>query len=286
MKLKEVLDKTVQFFKAKNIDTPRLDTEILLTEALGFKNRVDLYLKFEQPLKDEELNRSREFVKRRVQGEPVAYFIGKKDFYGFTFQVNDSVLIPRPETELLVEEALKWAKENELENPKILDLGTGSGCIGLSMLKKLPEATLVAVDMSAEALATAKRNAEALEVSDRAEFVQSDSLKLDFPKESFDLILSNPPYIAENDPDVQLEVKMFEPNEALFAEENGLYALKSWSQRSVQWMKPKSFLGFEMGYTQGPAMKEHFEALKSFDKVRIIKDLSGLDRHIIGEKNG
>ena len=104
MKLKEVLDRTVQFFKDKNIDTPRLDTEILLTEALGYKNRVDLYLKFDQPLSEAELNRSRDYVRRRSQGEPVAYIIGKKDFYGFSFQVSPAALIPRPETELLVEE--------------------------------------------------------------------------------------------------------------------------------------------------------------------------------------
>jgi release factor glutamine methyltransferase len=286
MKLKEVLDKTVQFFKDKKIDTPRLDTEILLTEALGYKNRVDLYLKYETPLKEEELNKSREFVKRRVQGEPVAYIIGKKDFYGFTFHVNDSVLIPRPETELLVEEAQKWAEKKNLETCKILDLGTGSGCIGLSLLKKLPQATLVAVDMSADALNIAKKNAESLGLTNRVEFICSDAGKLDFPKETFDLILANPHYIAENDPDVQLEVKMFEPSEALFSEENGLFALKSWSAKATSWLKPAGFMGFEMGYTQGPVMKEHFTNLNVFAKVKIVKDLAQLDRHIIGEKNG
>jgi release factor glutamine methyltransferase len=286
MKLKEVLDRTVQFFKDKNIETPRLDTEILLTEALGYKNRVDLYLKFDQPLKDEELSRSREFVRRRSQGEPVAYIIGKKDFYGFTFHVNDSVLIPRPETELLVEEAINWAKKNQVENPKVLDMGCGSGCIGISFLKKVPGAQLIAVDKSAEALEVAKQNATLLEVDGRAEFILSDSMDLKFDPSTFDIILANPPYIAEDDPDVQAEVKAYEPEIALFAQESGFQALKGWSSNAKGWLKAKSLMGFEMGATQGPQMKKTFEGLQVFSKVFILKDLAALDRHIIGEKNG
>jgi len=286
MKLKEVLDRTVQFFKDKNIETPRLDTEILLTEALGYKNRVDLYLKFDQPLKDEELARSREFVRRRVQGEPVAYIIGKKEFFGFTFHVNDNVLIPRPETELLVEDALKWLKQNKIENPEVLDLGCGSGCIGISVLKDVPGATLTAVDMSPEAIEVAKQNAHDLGVEDRAEFVLSDSMKLKFDPETFDLILANPPYIGEDDPDIQAEVKAFEPPMALFAADSGYKALMDWSAHAGGWLKKKAFMGFEMGATQGPKMKDHFTSLKVFDQIRIVKDLASLDRHVVGEKNG
>ena len=286
MKLKEVLDRTVQFFKDKKIETPRLDTEILLTEALGFKNRVDLYLKFEQPLKDEELNKSRDFVRRRVQGEPVAYIIGKKEFFGHTFQVNETVLIPRPETEILVETVIHWLQKNAFEKPRILDLGTGSGCIGLSLLKKFPEATLVAVDKSIEAVETARANAENLKIAERAEWIVSDVLNLNFDSRSFDVIVANPPYIAEDDSQVQLEVKMFEPHEALFSEDDGFFALKKWSEKSVSWLKPRSLLGFEMGAGQGPVLKEHFTSLKIFDTVKVIKDLAGFDRHIIGEKNG
>ncbi len=286
MNVKEVLDRTVQFFKDKKIETPRLDTEILLTEALGYKNRVDLYLKFDQPMKEDELNRSRDFVRRRAQGEPVAYIIGKKDFYGFTFKVNDAVLIPRPETELLVEAAMEWLKQNQIENPKVLDMGCGSGCIGISFLKKVPGAQLIAVDKSPEALEVAKQNAKSLEVDDRAEFILSDSMDLKFDNETFDVILANPPYIAENDPDVQLEVKAFEPAMALFADDNGYQALTGWAKKSVPWLKAKSFMGFEMGMTQGARMKETFESFKTFNKVQIVKDLASLDRHIIGEKNG
>jgi release factor glutamine methyltransferase len=286
MKLKEVLDRTVQFFKDKNIDTPRLDTEILLTEALGYKNRVDLYLKFDQPLSETELNRSRDFVRRRALGEPVAYIIGKKDFYGYTFLVSPAVLIPRPETEILVEEALLWLMNSGIENPRVLDLGCGSGCIGFSILKKVPNASLVSVDKSAEALEIAKMNAEQLQVAERVEFICKDATELEFPGGSFDLILANPPYIASDDPQVQLEVKKFEPPMALFSGDNGLYALKSWSANSLKWMKSKSMMGFEMGWNQGAALNETFIGYSAFESVKIIKDLAGLDRHIIGVKNG
>jgi release factor glutamine methyltransferase len=286
MTLKEVLDRTVQFFKDKQIETPRLDTEILLTEALRYKNRVDLYLKFDQPLKDEELARSRDFVRRRVQGEPVAYIIGKKDFYGNQFQVSPAVLIPRPETELLVEAALNWIDKNQIEHPKVLDLGCGSGCIGLSVLKKNSNATLVAVDKSADALEIAKKNAELLGVADRVQFIESDVANLDLKERSFDVILSNPPYIAENDPEVQPEVKRFEPNIALFSGANGYQALTSWSQKAQAWLKNQAFMGFEMGWTQGEKMKEKFASFGVFSQVKIIKDLAGMDRHIVGEKNG
>jgi release factor glutamine methyltransferase len=289
MKLKEVLDRTIQFFKEKsvekNIDTPRLDAEILLAEAMGFKNRVDLYLKFDQPLKDDELNRSRDFVRRRIQGEPVAYIIGHKDFFGFSFSVSPAVLIPRPETELLVEEALSWIQKHNLTEPKVLDLGCGSGCIGLSILKKIPGARLIAVDKSEEALEIARKNANQLEVADRAQFISSDVNSLNLEKHGFDLIIANPPYIAENDPEVQTEVKKFEPHMALFSGGNGAEALKTWSEKSIPWMKETAWMGFEMGWTQSEMMTEQFNHL-TLKNVKVIKDLSGLNRHIVGEKNG
>jgi release factor glutamine methyltransferase len=137
MKLKEVLDKTTAFFKDKKLDTPRLDAELLLSHGLKL-DRIQLYMKFDQPLSDEELATCRELVRRRSQGEPVAYIQGSKEFYGFSFEVNSHVLIPRPETEHIIDEALKWATDKDREL-KILDLGTGSGCVGLTLLKKFPQ---------------------------------------------------------------------------------------------------------------------------------------------------
>ncbi len=285
MKLKEVLDKTIQFFKDKNLDTPRLEAEILLAEAMGYKNRVDLYLKFDQPMKEDELTRSRDFVRRRIQGEPVAYIIGRKEFFGLSFQVSNAVLIPRPESELLVEEAEKWLKKNNLLEPKILDLGSGSGCLGLTLIQKIPDAHLTSVDLSEAAIEIAKKNATQLEMTDRVHFITSDVRTLNLDLGTFDLVIANPPYIAENDHEVQEEVKKFEPHVALFSGDQGSQALKSWSEKAVPWMKQKAWIGFEMGWTQSEMMSGHFEKLH-LKNIKVIKDLSGLNRHIVGEKNG
>lgn len=286
MKLKEVLDKTIQFFKEKNIETPRMDAELLLSKALKLSSRMDLYLKFDQPLSESELTVCREFVKRRSQGEPVAYITGEKGFFGLDFVVDKSVLIPRPETELIVETALDWLKKNQIENPNILDLGTGSGCIIISILKSRPDARGVAVERSEEAVKTAQKNAELLGVIDRLQFINMDVVKADFPQDCFDLIVSNPPYIDKDDQRVEKDVRSFEPNTALFAENKGLSDLMTWSKIASPWMKSKSVMIFEMGFEQGPDMLEHFEKLTSFQHNRILKDLSGHDRVIVGEKNG
>ena len=150
MKLKEVLDKSIQFFKDKKFESARLDAELLISHALKLE-RMQLYLKFDSPLTEKEVSDCREVVRRRSQGEPVAYITEEKGFYGLTFKVGPGVLIPRPETELLVEQALEFIKQNKLEAPKILDLGAGTGCIGFSILKNIPQATLVCVVQSSEA---------------------------------------------------------------------------------------------------------------------------------------
>ncbi|WP_413289549.1 peptide chain release factor N(5)-glutamine methyltransferase [Bdellovibrio sp. HCB337] len=293
MKLKEVLDKTIQFFKDKNIESARLDAELLLAHGLKLQ-RIQLYLKFDQPLSDVELATCRDLVRRRVQGEPVAYILGTKEFFGYNFQVNSAVLIPRPETEHIIEEVMKWSP-NENGEYAIVDLGTGSGCIGLTLLKKLPQAKLVAVDMSEKALEVAKANAAALEVADRVQFVLSDAGDTDrvlaavkdfmgTPK--IDILVSNPPYIAADDKDVEENVKKFEPESALFAPENGLKFLVDWSKKYAPFLNPEAIMLMEMGMSQGPAMKKSYESLGVFQTVDIIKDLAGLDRVIRGVKNG
>ncbi|HEY8271360.1 MAG TPA: peptide chain release factor N(5)-glutamine methyltransferase [Pseudobdellovibrionaceae bacterium] len=301
MKLKEVLDKTTQFFKDKNIESPRLDAELLLAHGLKLQ-RIQLYLKFDQPLTDGELVTCRELVRRRALGEPVAYILGVKDFYGFSFQVNSAVLIPRPETEHLVEAALEWVKEqgfsqddHKMNSYNIVDLGSGSGCIGLTLLKKIPQAKLVAVDISEKALEIAKVNAEALEVVDRVRFVNRDAgnvnevlaaLKDFTGTNKIHILVSNPPYIALEDKDVEENVKKFEPEIALFAQENGLKFLRDWSQKYRLYLNEKAIVLMETGMTQGPAMQKHFEDLGVFNKVDVIKDLAGLDRVIRGSKYG
>jgi release factor glutamine methyltransferase len=286
MKLKEVLDKTIQFFKDKNIDSPRLDAELLFAHGLKLSQRIQLYLKFDQPVTEEELTVCRELVRRRVQGEPVAYILGTKDFFGLSFKVTPAVLIPRPETEHIIEAALKWAEDKEAEY-NIVDLGAGSGCIGLTLLTKLPNAKLVSVDISEPAIEVAKANAESLGVSERVRFVLADAADADkVAAGKIDILVSNPPYIASDDKDVEENVKKFEPEIALFAPENGLGFLIGWSKKYSPFLAKKSIVLMEMGMSQGPAMKKAFEDLAVFETVNVIKDLSGLDRIIRGVKNG
>lgn len=285
MKLKEVLDKTTQFFKDKKVDSPRLDAELLLAHGLGLQ-RIQLYLKFDQPLSEDELAKLRELVRRRVQGEPVAYILESKEFFGYSFKVNSAVLIPRPETEHIVEAALEWIKQNPQENYNIVDLGTGSGCIGLTLLKKLPNSRLIAIDISEDALRVARENAVALEVAERVQFIQADASALEMQPPSIDILVSNPPYISSEDQDVEENVKKFEPETALFAKEQGLRFLYEWSAKYAPQLNEKAIVLMEMGMTQGSQMQKHFEELKVFSKVDIIKDLASLDRVIRGVKNG
>ena len=293
MKLKEILDKTTNFFKDKGIETPRLDAELLLAHGLKLE-RIQLYLKFDQPMKEDELATLRELVRRRAQGEPVAYILGYRDFYKYRFEVNSHVLIPRPETEHVIEEVLAWTKDQK-SDLGLIDLGFGSGCIGLTLLKELPEARLVAVDVSAEALEVAKRNAESLGVQDRVRFVNADAANSDAVLTAYkeltgndriDVLVSNPPYIASDDSQVEANVKKFEPNLALFADDQGLALLKNWSKIYSPHLATKACMVMEMGMTQGSAMKDCFSNLNVFSEVKVIKDLAGLDRLICGVKNG
>ena len=150
MKLNEVLNKSIQFFKDKKIESARLDAELLISHGLKI-DRMSLYLKFDQPLTEIEISSCRELIRRRSLGEPVAYIVQEKGFYGLSFFVEHGVLVPRPETETIVDEVLAFVKKEKIENPKILDLGAGSGCIGLSILKNISTAKLVAVEKSESA---------------------------------------------------------------------------------------------------------------------------------------
>ena len=276
MKIKDVFEKTVQFFKDKKIETARLDTELLIAHALKI-DRVQIYMKYEQPLSESEVQLCRELVRRRAQGEPIAYITGDKGFYGENFAVGPGVLIPRPETELIVEEALKFIKTTRLTEPRILDLGAGSGCIGFAILKNCPKASLVSVERSAMAFAYLEKNQMALGLQERSRLVMDDVMNVKLSQSEFDLIVANPPYISEADPQVEAMVKKFEPHDSLYAAESGLKALMDWATHAKKALKIPGQMLFEMGFEQGPKMKSHFESL-GFSEVKVLKDLSGLDR--------
>lgn len=287
MILKEVLDRTIQFFKDKKMDQARLEAEWLIAGGLGL-NRVQLYMKYEQLLKDDEIAKLREFVKRRAGGEPLAYITGTKGFYKLDFKVTPDVLIPRPETETLVENAIEWAKKNlkSKEEIRILDIGSGSGCIGLTMAFELPKAKVHFIDVSEKALSIAKENAKSLELEEKCIFTLGDAFQVSSQiNEQFDLILANPPYISPSDIEVEENVKKYEPELALFAE-NGTSLLKSWSKAYAPKLSKPGLMMMEMGYKQGSEMKKYFEELNIFNDVQIVKDLSGLDRIVQGSIHG
>ena len=212
---------TTTYFKQQGIESARIDAELLLAFALGVQ-RIDLYLRFDQPLNPDELARFRSLVKRRAAREPVAYITGTKEFWDLTLAVGPAVLIPRPETECLVEAVLDFFKTyTGSAEPVIMDLGTGSGAIALALAQSCPTARVMAVERSAEALATADRNRRRHGLADRVHLVAGDWLapfKVDRPL--WDVIVSNPPYVRSDD--TALEVLHREPRNALDAGEDGL----------------------------------------------------------------
>lgn len=284
MKLRDVFEKSVQFFKEKKVESARLDAELLIADALKI-DRLQIYLKYEQPLSDAEVSACREAIRRRAQGEPVAYILGERGFYGEMFKVGTGVLIPRPETEMLVEEALEFIKANGITNPEILDLGAGTGCIGFSILKNCEGARLTSVEKSPEAFKYLQLNQQALELSERSELMLQDVYGVTFAEKKFDIIVANPPYIATTDVQVEENVKKFEPQSALFAPDEGYRDLYQWSDLARSWLKPTGLMLFEMGHTQGEKLKTHFERLGGFSSIHILKDLSGLDRAVKAQNN-
>ncbi|WP_455655533.1 peptide chain release factor N(5)-glutamine methyltransferase [Phascolarctobacterium sp.] len=242
-----VLEWTKQYFANKGIENPRLDAEILLCAVLKCE-RITLYVHFDQPLSEEELTEYRGYVARRAQQEPLAYILGEKAFMKHSFKVNPAVLVPRPETELLVESVAKAAAGAGAAS--LLDLGTGSGAIIVSLLELLPEAVGTAVDISAAALAVAGENAEAIGVSSRLTLVESDLFAGLPAGQAFDIIVSNPPYIPAADiaglaADVQRE-----PRGALDGGSDGLDFYRRIAAGCGTWLKPDGLLAFEVGIGQ------------------------------------
>ena len=281
MQLKEVFEKSVQFFKEKKIESARLDAELLISYALKFE-RMQIYLKYEQPLSESEVQACREVIRRRATGEPVAYIIGERGFYGQTFKVGEGVLIPRPETELIVEESIQFFSQTAIKNKNqsefhVLDLGAGSGCIGLSILKEVANTKLTAIERSEKAFAYLELNTKSLALAERAKLICADAISFQTDSK-YDLIVANPPYIAESDPATQSSVRKFEPAEALFSGDQGLADIKNWLKKYSSRLSDHSLVLMEIGYRQGPAVLDFANSLDCFSKVEILKDLSGLDR--------
>lgn len=278
MKLREVIEKTEAHFKKLGMDRPRFEAEMALSAALKWK-RMDLFLKLDIPLQETEVVICREYVARRSKGEPLAYIENQKEFYGINFYVDKNVLIPRPETEHIVDKALEIVKKHNLKN--VLDIGTGSGCIPIAILKNVEAAIATALDISEEACAIAKKNAATNSVGERLQVLSLDFSKpSDLDLSQFDIITSNPPYIAEDDWDVQKEVKEFEPHLALFAKNNGLALYEAWFKVLAEGARSQAHFIFEIGYKQRQEITKILTDLKVFADIDCIKDYSGKDRVI------
>ena len=277
----ELLNLTTGFFEQKGIDSARLNAELLLADVLKCK-RLDLYLSFDKPVKDEEVDNYRLFVKRRGNREPLQYILGYVEFYGLTFTVTNDVLIPRQETEILIETALHAIDKEVKVN--ILDIGTGSGIIAIALAKHLPNAQIFAIDKSKEALAVAKLNAEKHHVEDRIILMQSDILNSSLPiDEKFDVILSNPPYVSQDEYHaLQKEILAFEPDFAVTDFADGLTFYRKIIESSKNYLNQNGKLFFEIGAGQSGQIKLIFEQ-HNYSSIEIRKDYSNIDRVIYGE---
>lgn len=277
----EAVKLSTDYLQKKGIESPRLNAELLLAHLLNCK-RLDLYLLFDRPLKENEIILYRELLKKRGSFVPLQYIIGNVEFYGLEFSVDSSVLIPRPETELLVDTIIE---ENKNTNLKILDIGTGSGIIAIALAKSLEQPELFAIDISEAALANAKKNAIKNDVTDRIKFLQLDVRSdLTLIKESFDIIVSNPPYISKDEfPKLQTELRVFEPAIALTDYADGLSFFKIISEKAIRLLKNNGQLYFEIGKDQSDSVKKILQE-NGFANVQIKKDYQEIDRVISGEK--
>jgi release factor glutamine methyltransferase len=271
----EVIKKTTEFFSRKGIDSSRLNAELLVGHALGLK-RMQLYLQFERPLTEAELETIRGLVRRRGLHEPVQYIVGETDFHGLRLKVDPRVLIPRPETEQLVEMVMA-----ECPQPpgRILDLGTGSGAIALALTQAFPAAQTVATDVDPAALALARENAATAGVADRIAFVESDWFER-VPDGAYDLIVANPPYLSSGEvAEAAAEVRGFEPHRALVADEQGIAALRAIIGRGREFLTPSGLLALETGISQHPALLE-LRAAAGYSRAESRRDLAGRDRFV------
>lgn len=272
-----VLQWTTDYFRRKGIEQPRANAEVLLAHVLGTE-RIQLYLRYDQPLTPDELARYREIVRRRSAREPAQYIIRKQEFWSLDFDVSPAVLIPRPETEILVEKALPLL---ESPSPMVLDLGTGSGAIAVALAHEVPGLRVVATDKSPEALQIARRNAIRHNVNDRILFLATDLFSGLRPAAGpFDMIVSNPPYIGDAEfSNLAPEVVQYEPHSALRGGgETGLSIIWRIIEEFSSYLKPGGSLLMEIGYGQAEIIEEKIKSDPQIHLYQFIRDYSGILR--------
>jgi len=277
LQLRNALRWALETLDKNDVGSPRLNAETLLMFVLGC-NRAYLYGHPERQLTEDERQRYEEAVAERSRGVPAQYITGHQEFWGLDFLVSPAVLIPRPETEHLVETTIEISRD--LDHPVIIDVGTGSGCIALALENELPKAEVHATDLSPDALEIARANAARLRL-ERVRFHITDLLT-GFPDEFADMIVSNPPYVGECEADkVQAQVRKFEPHMAVFGGPEGPELIRKLIDQSRQVLKPGGWLLMEIGYTQSPLLEE---LLKGWDDVHFVPDLQGIPRVAVARK--
>ena len=275
-----LLEWTTEFFKNKGAESPRLDAEVLLAHARECQ-RIELYTAFAEVPTEEQRTAFRELVRRRGEGMPVAQLVGYKEFYSLQFRVTEHTLIPRPETEHLIVETLDCAKAIDVSSRalQIVDIGTGSGAIAITLAKHLPQAKITAVDISADALKIARWNAEKQDVVDRVSFVQGDLLAAVEQTDKFDLICSNPPYISQAEfADLPVTVRDFEPKIALVSGPDGTETIKRILAESYDRLNDGGRLIIELSPMIADACQDLVEQIPELGDLRFIKDLAGHKR--------
>ena len=270
-----------EYLARKGFDEARLNVELLLSATLGLK-RFDLYVKHDQPLRKEELERFKVLLKRRLAHEPIQYILGTTNFYSIELKVDHRALIPRPETETLVELVIEHCRTHLSENEevRVLDIGTGSGCIDVVLAKFLKNACITSIDMSKDAIELARENAKLTNTENQIEFTATDFLLLEENAlgKKFDVVVSNPPYISKSAAEkLDPEVKEFEPSIALTDEADGLTFFKKISQMARSLLNSGGWVFVETAFDQAKEIEEIFRE-GGASNVQIRKDLSNIDR--------
>ena len=275
-----ILKWTEEYFGQKGVESPRLDAEVMLSHVLG-RQRIYLYVHFDEPLQAEELAAYRTMIKQRIDRVPVAYILGEKEFMGLTFKVTPDTLVPRPDTEILVQAAVDRLKQWTDADVRLADIGTGSGAICLSVLSMLDNIVADTVDISPAARAVAEENAAALGLSERVTFHTGDLLA-PIREQQFTAILSNPPYIPEADiQGLAPEVRCKEPMTALGGGKDGLDFYRRLCDEAPAMLTDDGFMAFEVGIHQATEVAQLAEASPLIVRTEILKDYAGIDRVVV-----
>jgi release factor glutamine methyltransferase len=282
MTVREILNETTRSFETLGIPSARLDAEVLLAFCLKL-DRLEFLKNPEMQINKAQQNQFQKLVARRLKWEPVAYITGSKEFWTFVLEVNKDVLIPRPDTEVIVEETLNICKTQNFSKPLILDIGTGSGAIALAIAKEISDARVAATDISKAALALARKNAGNLGLKKQIKFLQGNLFE---PVEGFfDIIVSNPPYIADHEyQELPMGVKKYEPKIALWAGQTGVEFYEKLIYQSKNHLNKNGWLLLEIGAKQEASVRKIMENCEYYENIDIRKDYAGLPRVIKGRK--